>query len=615
MLAEDRPVICYEINSLRENSCFIEAAHFDDYGGWVLDTQYIQNIGSSYLLAHGLGNPVKNAVARINLPKAGSYRLWVYTKDWVAAWKKDIAPGVFKILVNGAVSEVIFGNEGLNWHWQDGGIITVPDREAIIEVADLTGYEGRFAGIYLTADLSFKPPAEKKELTAFRRAVCGFDTAADLGSFDFVVAGAGIAGMACAVTASRLGLKTALVHDRYIIGGNNSSEVRVWLTGKTCFDMYPLLGKVTNEFDQKINNISGAANKAENYEDDRKLSILKKEKNLTLFLGYALTGCTTTNRSSTDNISTGTAGIAAGQPANIKITEVEIYNVKTCSYGRLSAPFFADCTGDGTLGYLAGADYEVTAHGHMELSNFWSIERTETKQEFKPCPWAIDLIDCNFIGRLRFRGKVQNELANTERWLGNWQWGSGFELPPVENDEKARDINFRAMYGAWDAVKNHDDDLENYKIGYCSYIAGKRESRRLLGDHILTAADLIKSITYDDAIIGLDCPLDLHRPHTAYYPAYHEGNAIHALSCGDKFKAPYYMPYRCLYSRNVVNMFMAGRNISVTHDALGSVRIQRTCGLMGEAAGTAAYLCNRYGAMPRDIYRKYIDELKRLFKD
>jgi hypothetical protein len=169
------------------------------------------------------------------------------------------------------------------------------------------------------------------------------------------------------------------------------------------------------------------------------------------------------------------------------------------------------------------------------------------------------------------------------------------------------------MYGAWDAIKNRDGDYKNYKIAFSSHISGKRESRRLLGPLVITKNDLIEGKSFPDAIIGIDWGLDLHTPNRNYYKSFVEGDAFLCSDGLEKFKTPYYLPYRCLYSRNVNNLFMAGRCISVTHDALGPVRVMRTCGIMGEVIGRAATLCKRYGILPEDIYTDKFDELKSVF--
>ena len=575
---------------LKENSVFIGAGTFENYGGWVLDTQFILNMGSEYLLAHGLGVPVKNAETNLILPKTGKYKLWVFTKDWVAHWKQNMSPGIFKIIINGKESDVTFGTKGKDWNWQDGGIVEIDKTEIKIILRDLTGFEGRCAGIFLTQDFDFVPPDNIKEFVNMRRVLTGCENIKNLGKYDFVVAGGGISGMSAAVAAARNGIKTALVHDREVLAGNNSSEVRVWLAGETNFEPFTKLGNITREFEQEKMFHYGPQNTAEIYEDEKKLAILKNEKNLDLFLGYFLTGVNTENN-------------------NIK--SAVVYNVKTGEYGEIHADFYADCTGDATLGYFAGADYEITTNGHMGMTNVWHIEETDSEQKFPNCPWAIDLTEVDFPGRQKVKNVYGREGANA---LGGWYWESGMEHPPIEMAEYARDTNFRAMYGAVDCIKNFDGDYKNYYLKFAAYIGGKRESRRLFGDIILNKNDAFTKTKFPDGIVPTTWNFDVHYPDRKFYPAFHEGDGFLTKDYHEPFPSPFFIPYRCLYSRNINNLFMAGRDVSVTHDALGSVRVMRTGGMMGETVGTAAALCVKYNAKPRDVYEKYIGELLDKFR-
>ena len=205
----------------------LEAEQFADLGGWVVDQQFMDQMGSPYLLAHGLGEPVRDAETTVQFPAAGKYRVWVRTRDWVAPWKAPGAPGRFKLLVNGKPLSTTFGTEGAAWHWQDGGTVKV-GREAKVALHDLTGFEGRCDAVLFARDLSFTPPNDLPALAALRREALGLPEAPeDGGSYDLAVVGGGIAGTSAALSAARLGLRVALLQDRPVLGGNNSSEVRV----------------------------------------------------------------------------------------------------------------------------------------------------------------------------------------------------------------------------------------------------------------------------------------------------------------------------------------------------------------------------------------------------
>ncbi|HZQ48070.1 MAG TPA: FAD-dependent oxidoreductase, partial [Verrucomicrobiae bacterium] len=233
---------------------------------------------------------------------------------------------------------------------------------------------------------------------------------------------------------------------------------------------------------------------------------------------------------------------------------------------------------------------------------------------FPRCPWAIDLTDKPFPGRAKAKaGKDKGSLAS----LGGWFWESGFNKDPVADVEWMRDQNFRAMYGAWDALKNVDKLYPNHKLGWAAFIAGKRESRRLLGDVLLSADDFRTNHAWPDGVFPCSWSIDLHSANPAFQKG-HEGEEFIARSTVSSkayiYQGPYWAPYRSLYSRNITNLFMAGRDISVTHDGLGPVRVMRTCGMMGEVVGMAASLCKEYNTLPRGIYEGHFDELKRLLQ-
>jgi len=207
----------------------VEAERFAEVGGWVRDSQFMDQMGSSFLLAHGLGRPVEDATTTVELPAAGTYRIWVRTRDWVAPWNAPGAPGRFQLAIDGELLPTLYGTEGAEWHWQEGGRIAITEPGGItLALHDLTGFEGRCDAIVLSADADFVPPEARHELEGFRREHLGsLETPIERGPFDLVVVGGGIAGTCAALSAARLGLTVALIQDRPVLGGNNSSEVRV----------------------------------------------------------------------------------------------------------------------------------------------------------------------------------------------------------------------------------------------------------------------------------------------------------------------------------------------------------------------------------------------------
>lgn len=569
-----------------QHTVLVEAEAFDNYGGWVDDSQFMDQMGSSFLLAHGLGEPVADATTTVVLPAPGTYHVWVRTRDWVATWDAPGTPGRFKLSVGGETLGTTFGTDGAEWHWQQGGKVEVQDTKVALRLDDLTGFEGRCDAVVLTTDPDAELPNKDPKMARWRRELLGIsEQAEEAGEFDLVVVGGGIAGTCAALSASRLGLSVALIQDRPVLGGNNSSEIRVWLHGARNKEPYPRVGDVVRELEQSRRAHYGPENTAELYEDDEKVALVRAEDKLNLFLLHRANGV---------------------EMDRERIKAVIAQHTKTGVRRRFAGRWFADCTGDGCLGYLAGADYRMTDEGHMGRCNLWNVVETDQPQAFPRCPWALDLSDKPFPGR--------NDDKRGTRALGGWYWESGFDHDPFEKSEYIRDWNFRAAYGAWDALKNVDGRYPNHKLNWMAYIAGKRESRRLLGDVVLTQADLVDNKKYPDGCVPTGWNIDLHLPHPKYVKGF-EGDAFISRAHYTNVPQPYWIPYRCLYSRNVPNLFMAGRDISVTHEALGAVRVMRTGGCMGEIVGMAASVCKRFDGDPRAVYTQHLDGLKQLMNE
>jgi hypothetical protein len=592
-------------NDLNSEVVLLEAEAFKTTGGWLLDQQFMDLMGSPYLLAHGMGVPVEDAVTTAEFPQAGPYRVWVRTRDWVAPWGASGAPGRFQVLVDSKPLEALFGTQGAEWHWQDGGIIEV-ERSLAVALHDLTGFEGRCDAILFARDVSWQPPSDMDELTAFRRRVLGLpEEPEDAGEYDLVVVGGGMAGTSAAVTAARLGLSVALIQDRPVLGGNASSEVRVWPEGHVNQPPYPRLGDVVMELVPERKSDSHNAQSARVFDDDRKLRVARAEQNITLFLNQRMNGVTVEDGS---------------------IRSVVCQDTQTSRRVRVRGSWFLDSTGDASLGYLAGADFDQTDTGHMGASNLWNIqclcededalsselEAACEDAKFPRVPWAVDLADKPFPGRTQGATTVQpgaNPIS-----LGNWFWENGFDRDPIADMERIRDQNFRAMYGAWDAIKNVENRYPAHKLNWVAYIAGKRESRRLLGDVILTAEDLRDGTKFKDGAFPCTWGIDTHFPDPRYSED-HDGDefvADYTHGEGYEYQGPYWVPYRCLYSRNIKNLFMAGRDISVTHEALGAVRVMKTTGAMGEIVGMAASICKEQSCGPREVYSEHLERLQAL---
>ncbi|MFH1716110.1 MAG: FAD-dependent oxidoreductase [Planctomycetota bacterium] len=577
-------------SSARAQVVLVEAESFANRGGWMLDQQFIDQMGSPYLLAHGLGKPVKDAATVVNFPSPGRYRVWVRTRDWVAPWNAPGAPGKFQLLIDREPLSAIFGTEGAQWHWQDGGAVEIKNEQAVLALHDLTGFEGRCDAIFFTSDMNFVPPNEGELMTAFRGMALGLsEQPQDAGSFDLVVVGGGIAGTCTAVSAARLGLQVALIQNRPVLGGNNSSEVRVHLNGNVNLPPYPALGGVVNELDT---GLRGNAEPAEHYNDQQKLKVVLAENNIHLFLNMHAFNV---------------------EKQGDRIVAVVARHTENSSRWRFTAPLFADCTGDGTLGFLAGADWRMGRESKEETGESlapekpdkmtmgasvqWYSTATGKPTGFPDCPWALQFSEksCHYLTR------------------GDWDWEAGMNRDQITEFEYIRDHALRAVYGNWAFLKNQSQNRAKYadlELEWVAYIAGKRESRRLLGDVILKQQDVQRRRSFTDAFVTTTWSIDLHYPNpenSKYFP----GEEFRSIAKYAQIK-PYAIPYRCLYSRNVENLLIAGRCISVTHVALGTVRVMRTCGMMGELIGMAASLCIKHGTNPRGVYENHLGQLKRL---
>jgi hypothetical protein len=567
----------------------VEAEAFASPGGWSLDTQFIEIMGSPYLLAHGLGQPVKDATTTVTFPATGTYRVWVRTKDWVAEWKAPGAPGKFQLLINGTPLAETFGTRGAKWFWHDGGTVNVAAPVATLALRDLTGFDGRCDAIYFTADLAEPPPNDSAPLSAWRLATLNLPAAPeDIGEFDLVVVGGGYGGLGSAISAARMGLKVALIQNRPVLGGNGSSEVRVWSQGLIRRGKYPRIGEMVEEFADKAKNSPGTY---EEFGDAQKEALVRAEKNISLFLNEHVYAATT---------------------AGDRIDSVTALNTRDSRRKKFRGKFFADCTGHGTLAALAGAKYEIELKDLLGMSNMWVWSNAPSPGKFPETPWALDLKMDDFpYPRM---GKA--DMATKGK--GEWFWESGFNKHPIDDLELIRDWNLRAVFGAFNAMKNRDGAAEhpNAKLDWVAYIGGTRESRRIVGDVMLTRDDIVGKKEFPDGCVPSTWSIDLHFPKEEYAKKFPDNPFISVAKFDARVDKQYGypIPYRCLYSVNIANLFMAGRDISVTDEALGTTRVMKTIGMMGEVVGKAASIAVQRNCTPRDIYAKYWNELDGLLK-
>jgi hypothetical protein len=377
-----------------------------------------------------------------------------------------------------------------------------------------------------------------------------------------------------------MGCQVALIQDRPVLGGNGSSEVRVWANGLVRRGRFPRIGEIIEEFADSAKKSPGTA---EEFGDDVKDAVVRAEKNIDLFLNHYAYQV---------------------QKEGERVTAVLAFDTRTSEHKRFTGKLFCDATGHGTIGFLAGAHYDMTPKGRMGMSNMWRWSEADKPTSFPETPWALDL--------------TMDDFPYPREHHAQWFWESGFDKDPIGDAEAIRDWNLRAAFGAFNAMKNRDgaEQHKNAVLEWIAYIGGPRESRRLLGDVILTQEDIVSKRDFPDGCVPSTWSIDLHYAKEQYAKKFPD-NPFISLA---KFDARvdrnygYPVPYRCFYSRNVPNLFMAGRCISVTHEALGTVRVMKTCGMMGEVVGRAASICVQHDCLPRAVYEQHLDDLKKLLE-
>ena len=570
---------------------WLETESFSDKGGWVVDQQFMDLMGSPYLMAHGMGQPVPDASTTVDIPHKGKWHVYVRTFNWTSPWTSKDGPGAFKVKVGGKTLKTVLGTKGDCWQWQYAGKVSLKAGKTTIALSDLTGFNGRCDAVYLTTEENDVPPSEAAALETFRRNMLNLP-APQVEEYEFVVVGGGIAGMCAAVAAARLGCKVALVNDRPVLGGNNSAEIRVHLGGHVEIGPNKGLGRMIREFGHSR---KGNAQPASNYEDERKQAFIDAEENIELYPSFRAVEV---------------------KKEGDRIAAVLIRHIETSREIWLKAPLFSDCTGDGTIGFLAGAHWRMGREARDEYGESLAPETADDLTMGASVQWYTkDMGRETSFPEFSYGAGFTDE--NCEKvTMGEWKWETGMNYDQIYDAERIRDYGMLVVYSNWSHLKNRlkeNGKFRNRSLEWVAYLAGKRESRRLLGDYILKQDDIDKNVYHEDGSFTASWSIDLHFPdpeNSKKFP-------------GAEFKAatvhnwiyPCTVPYRCLYSRNVDNLFMAGRNISVTHVALGTVRVMRTTGMMGEVVGMAAYLCDKYGCTPRQVYQSHLPELKALMSE
>ncbi|MBH54290.1 MAG: hypothetical protein CMI18_08075 [Opitutaceae bacterium] len=584
-LLASHPLFGKTAKSGDNKSILVETAHFGNLGGWMLDNQFELHLGFSYLLAHGLGKPVKNASGKIKFPSAGKYHVWALTKDWCPGdWE---SPGKFQVLVGGKPLSEIFGTVP-EWTWQSGGTLDVSADQLSTSVAlnDLTGFEGRCSAIYFSQDPNDVPPIDKDDLRTWRREKVGLPSeAVEQGHYDLVIVGGGITGCAAAIAANSQGVKVAIIQNRPILGGNASGEIRVHTEG--------IHGRASEILDLIDTPWYPNSDPLALVADRKRMRNMNALENVDIYLSHIMTECE----------------MRDGRIHGIKAVETANGILK-----RFTSDQFLDSSGDAWLGYMAGCEFrygresrhefgeEWEEHGElwcpekpdnrvMGSSVMWYTRKRDRRVKFPAVPWTKTV--------------AKNHVA-TE---GEWQWEfSHNALHQIHDAETIRDHMFRAIYGSYANAHKRRENA-NLELDWISFLVGKRESRRLIGDHIYTGVDARDSVEFPDTVVTEKRKIDVH------YQEKILGRSVDFLSEA-LFQSIknyyYYIPYRSLYSKDVPNLQMAGRCFSCSHIGLGGPRVMNTCGQMGVATGFAASLCKKYKIDPREVGKKHIAELRHL---
>ncbi len=576
---------------------WIDAMEFDECGGFRRDTQFVREMGQGYLMADSVDGAVEPATVEFTVKEKGRYRVFLRTKNWCVGYDPD---GLI-VAVDGKKSGHIAGKMQISsWYFETAGDFDLMPGTHRLSVADTTGWFGRFAAVIITNDFDFYPSPERARWMAQRAQTKGLKKeVTDHGHYDLLIAGGGVPGVTAAVTAARHGLKVALVSDRPVLGGNGSDEGDVALEGGA-HRGYHETGVI-----YEIKNIR--------YEENLSWSLafekfVKQEPNITLFSNLLVDDCTCENG---------------------RIQGVHAVDTMNLEEHIFTADQFVDDTGDGWLGYYAGAAYHIGREARWEYGEdfapevadgytmsgcnigdhpdfhdticSYGAEYVEEDVEYTPPAWAISLPQGEEMNR-RPRRII----------LGEWWLENRNDYDDLWEQEYTRDALIRVSAGFFDWLKNswpEREKVRKLKLKTLGTFNAKRETRRLIGDYVITQNDYRIRPNYPDAVFFSGWNIDVH--HVMGIFSGREG----AFTCDEKI-AVTPMPFRSLYSKNIANLMMAGRCISTTHIGMGPTRVMLTGACMGQAVATAAWLCKKYNVDPREVGTSHIDELQQtLLKD
>ena len=426
--------------------------------------------------------------------------------------------------------------------------------------------------------------------------------------YDVVVIGGGLSGVCAAIAAARNGAKTALVHARSVLGGVSSSEIRMHICGASCHEGKKDLYESGIILEMLLENKSRNPYHSFSIWDTVLWEKVRFQKNLDSYLN---------------------TNFEQVQMAGDRIKAVECSQSTTEREYLFKADIFVDATGNGMLGYLAGAQYRIGSESKQEFGEpdapeapnphtmgstiMFTAEDMGEPVIFKKPVWAHDFTE----EELKLRGHGNMTIDRGENGIveeysassGYWWIEYGGESEDIiDNNEDIKEELYKCVYGVWDHIKNAGDHgAANYAITWVGSVPGMRESRRLIGDYILNENDVLGNRIFEDAVAYGGWPMDIHRPGGIYSTAIPSDHI--------NYPGAYTIPYRCYYSVNIENLMFAGRDISASKMAFSSSRVMGTCAIGGQAVGTAAAMAVGYGCTPRQMGDHMQELQQKLLKD
>ena len=565
-----------------EEAVWLEAELFPEKGGWVVDSQFLETVGSSYLLAAGLGPPVGEAWTAFSVVRPGTYAVWIRSKNW----RPRFSPGRFAVRVDKEdLPQTCGGRAAAGWGWEKAGERALGEGIHTLALRDLTGAYGRCDAVFITPEKDFIPPAGGAELDALRRRY--FPPAAPSPSprsYDVVVIGGGVGGVCAALAAAREGCSVALIQNRPVLGGNASTEIGVAPQGAEA------LGRNRYARETGLMEELWRSFVRRGTWDAALLEAVKEADGIDLYL----------NRQASAPLKEGN-----------KIVSLEARDVTTAARQRIAGKIFVDCSGDGDLAVAAGAEYREGREARSEFNESLApniadrrVMGASLRFETDPSPSPVPFLRPPWAHSFPFCADLPHREHEDLR-QGFWWISYAGDLDPITQGEEIRDELLRVVYGVWDHLRNRcpamKEECAKLKLSKVQVVLGKRESRRLMGDYILTQWDVQSAPRFPDRVAYGGWPIDLHPPRGIFDPG---------LATEQTFVRPYAIPFRSLYSHDLDNLLFAGRHISATHVALGSARTIGTIASCAQAVGTAAALCVKHGITPRQLGSNRIEELQ-----